>query len=273
MLLYREYDPHLALRCFVKCYWIWQTDLTHKWGTQERILPDGCTELLFDFGEPVRQNHSGASTSLAVKSQMAGQLSSAFEFRPPGAINVLGVRFHAHGIFPFLRLPLAEMTDRIVALHDVWNGLAKELGQRLIETCDDRQRIDLVEDFLLFMIRKHDIRPDTHVKNAVECIATNDGLISIEELSRQIGLGKRQLERKFALQVGVSPKLYTRIIRFQRIFRIIQRAEKYEWPEVLVDCGYYDQSHLIKDFRAISGRTPSEYFSASDTMARLFQLG
>ncbi|MCZ6775623.1 MAG: AraC family transcriptional regulator [Ignavibacteria bacterium] len=223
-------------------------------------MPDGCTELLFDFGE-------------AKRSQMAGQLSSAFEFQPSGAINLLGVRFHAHGIFPFLHLPLLEMTDRVVALHEVWNSLSKELGPRMFEASEDRRKIDLVEDLLLTMVGKRDLRPDTHVKNAVECIVSNEGQISIEELTRQIGLGRRQLERKFALQVGVSPKLYTRIIRFQKIINLVQKAEDYEWPDVLVDCGYYDQSHLIRDFKAFSGRTPSDYFNADETMARLFQLG
>lgn len=204
---------------------------------------------------------------------MAGQLSSAFDFQPSGSINLLGVRFHAHGIFPFLHLPLVEMTDRVVALHEVWNNFSKELEPRLFEAPDDRRRINLVEDLLLTMVGKYDMHADTHVKNAVECIASKQGLISIEELTGQIGLGRRQLERKFALQVGVSPKLYTRIIRFQKIFNLVQRTEKYKWPDVSVDCGYYDQSHLIRDFKTFSGRTPSDYFNADDTMARLFQLG
>ncbi len=271
MLLYREFDPHLALRCFVKCYWIWQTDSTHRWGTQERILPDGCTELLFNFGESVQQSHSGARENAVERSQIAGQLSTAFRFQPSGSINLLGVRFHAHGIFPFLDLPLAEVTDRVVGLSEIWTGLAKELEQRLYEACEDQQRIDRVEDCLLTMVKKRDMRPDTHVENAVKCIAKNDGLITIEELSDRIGIGIRQLERKFALHVGISPKLYARIIRFQKIFKVIERVENYEWPGVLVDCGYYDQPHLIRDFKALSGRTPSDYFKSDEAMARLFQ--
>jgi transcriptional regulator GlxA family with amidase domain len=117
------------------------------------------------------------------------------------------------------------------------------------------------------------MQPDTRLENAVDCIAANQGLISIEELTRQVGLGRRQLERKFALHVGVSPKLYTRIIRFQRILDLVQKAERFEWPDVSVNCGYYDQSHLIRDFKAFSGRTPDDYLSADETMARLFLFG
>lgn len=273
MLLYREFDPHPALRRFVRCYWIWKTDLTHRWGTQERILPDGCPELLFNFGKLVRESNSGIYERSAISSRIAGQLSSAFDFQPSGPINLLGVRFHAHGLFPFLNLPLTELTDRVVALHEVWDSLSKELRPRILEGSDDRQRINFVETLLLTIVGKHDMQPDTRIKNAVNCIAFNQGLISIEELTRQVGLGRRQLERKFAIHVGVSPKLYTRIVRFQRIFDLVQRAERYEWPDVSLDCGYYDQSHLIRDFKAFSGRTPDDYFGADETLARLFQFG
>ena len=272
-MLYREISPHEALGRFVQCYWVWRTDSAHQWGERERILPDGCTELLFDLAGPARETSSDAHELSEKGAALAGQLSSAIEFQPIGAMDVLGVRFHAHGIFPFLGHPLVELTDRVVALHEIWDDLSDELWSKLREASGDRQRIKLVEHALLILARKRDLHPDSHVQNAVECIAANGGLISIEQLVHEVGLGRRQLERKFALQVGVSPKLYTRIIRLQKFLGQVQRTREYEWPSVVIDCHYYDQSHLIRDFKALCGQTPSEFFGSDHAMARMFMSG
>ena len=273
MMLYREISPHVALRRFVQCFWVWRTDSSYQWGKRERILPDGCTELLFDFADPAQQTDSDVNALSKKSTKLAGQLSSAIEFQPIGAMDILGVRFYAHGIFPFLNHPLVEITDRVVALHEIWNDFSNELWPMLHEASGDRQRIKLVEHALLTLVRKQDLHPDVHVKNAVECIASSNGLISIERLARELGLGRRQLERKFVLQVGVSPKLYTRIIRLRKFLSLVQRAGEYEWPSVVFDCGFYDQSHLIRDFKALSGQTPSEFFGSDHAMARMFLSG
>lgn len=273
MLFYREIVPHTALASFVKCFWIWRADSAQPWANRESILPDGCTELLFDFTEPMNQGGADPSATSEREFELAGQLSFAREFRQIGAINMLGVRFHAHGIFPFLGHPLFELTDRVVSLNEVWRSLSKDLSPVLLEAPDDRRRIQLVERALLSLVRKQELHPDFHVRNAVECINANGGLITVEALACEVGLGRRQLERKFALQVGISPKLYTRVLRLRRIMSLVQHVEEYDWARVVADCHFYDQSHLLRDFKALSGQTPSEFFDSNDSLARLFTSG
>ncbi len=270
-MLYRELAPHIALRSFVECFWVWRTDSAHQWEQGERILPDGCTELLFDFGELTRQTGSYPQAPNKAGGELAGQLSSAFEFQPIGALDVLGVRFHAQGIFPFLDHPLTELTDRVVPLREIRSSLSKQLWPMLLQETDDRQRIRLVEQALLSLTSKNDLRPDSHLRNAVKCIEGNYGLISIDDLSREIGLGRRQLERKFALQVGITAKRYTRIVRFKRILSLVQRTNSYDWQSVAANCGYYDQSHLIREFKEFSGQTPSRLLGADRALSLIFQ--
>jgi len=273
MLLYREIDPHVALRPFVQCFWLWRTSPSYRWRKRERILPDGCTELLFDLGDPNCQTAPGSRVLSESNSKVAGQLTSAFEFQSVGTMNMLGVRFHAHGIFPFLKQPLAELTDSVVALKEIWPSLSNELSPHLLAASGDRQRIESVERVLLRLLHKQELQPEPHLQNAVKCISANAGLISIEQLAREIGLGKRQLERIFSLQVGVSPKHYARITRLQRILRLLQRADKYDWPNIVVNCRFYDQSHLTRDFKELTGLTPTEFFGSDQTMARLLLSG
>ena len=102
------------------------------------------------------------------------------------------------------------------------------------------------------------------------------GRIRIAELSARLGLGGRRLERAFQRQIGVSPKLFTRIVRFQRVFELVQAGLPcpgriaIDWAMLALDCGYFDQSHLIRDFRRFSGQSPAAYFDSEHRLSDLF---
>jgi transcriptional regulator GlxA family with amidase domain len=109
----------------------------------------------------------------------------------------------------------------------------------------------------------------TAVSVAVEEMLRAGGLVEIGDVAAGVGLSPRQFERRFRAEVGLPPKLFCRIQRFQRIFQALESGPA-KWADVAVDCGYYDQAHLIRDFRAFAGETPVELMAEDTDLARHF---
>ena len=103
----------------------------------------------------------------------------------------------------------------------------------------------------------------------VQRIIMSDGRQSVARLSQDIGLTGRQLERKFQIMVGISPKLLARIIRFQKVFKAMGQAAA-SWSAVAYECGYYDQAHLIHDFRTFSGESPTAFYNYDHEVSEYF---
>ena len=110
---------------------------------------------------------------------------------------------------------------------------------------------------------------DALLEAAVGCVLRNAGRISVDALAREVRVGPRDLERRFQEKVGLGPKRFCRIVRFQDVFRQGGLDED-AWAGVAVDCGYYDQPHFIKEFKRITGETPPEFFSRLDPVAGFF---
>jgi AraC-like DNA-binding protein len=107
-------------------------------------------------------------------------------------------------------------------------------------------------------------RRDDHLtQEAIETIEISKGRITIEQLSRQLGLSRRHLTRKFKERIGITPKQLCRNIRFKKVYRLIETAPDCNWADVALTCGYYDQSHLINEFKHFTGISPDAYFFSS----------
>jgi len=218
-MLYREVSPCPALRPFVRCYWTLAGRMN---GIPEpqRVFPDGSMEMVFHFAEPF--SHEGRKQARML---LAGQVWEPLVLQPSRHCDVLGVRFEPGGSAAFLRFPQQEAAGRIVSLDDVWAVTARRFYERLGNAAD---RIVMLERMLLEM-RPEDAMPSR-------------------------GLSARQYRRRFEAAVGISPKLFARIARFQRSLEWIGNAPP---VEVALACGYYDQAHLIRDWKQFAGMTPS----------------
>jgi transcriptional regulator GlxA family with amidase domain len=124
-----------------------------------------------------------------------------------------------------------------------------------------------VEDCLNKWVRN--ARRDSWILDLAATIVSEAGLISVDALASSAGISARQLERRFLQEVGVAPKLLCRILRFQRIFHSI-RAHDGRWATVAADCGYYDQAHLIRDFKQFAGQTPSVFLDQPGALTEAF---
>jgi AraC-like DNA-binding protein len=193
-----------------------------------RILPDGCADFVFDLTD---------GEAMAV-----GTMTRPLVLDGAISPNFLGVRFRPGCAAAFLRIPLAEITDARVTLRDVWRDAPETIDVATLENALLRR---LVPD------------RDARVDAAISRIATTNA--RIDDIARDIGISRQHLARQFQHHVGVSPKTFARVMRFRRLLASLPERVDVDWAEVAVGHGYYDQSHLIDEFRELAGTTPGVF--------------
>jgi AraC-like DNA-binding protein len=255
---YHEIRPRAPLNSFVECFWTLEGDGPTVGGSPERILPDGCVELVLNFGERFSQ-HTEGKRSLQPRHFLVGQMSGPILISPTGTVQLLGIRFHPGGTLPFFRVPMTELTDRVVEL----GGVSTELERELLLA----EKTQAIESVLLARLVRGNY--DSSPLRLAARIVSSAGLVSIDKLASEAGISSRQLERRFMRDVGVGPKLLSRILRFQQVFRAVERVDP-AWASIAVECGYYDQAHLIRDFNQFAGQTPAVLFSQQSSLTEAF---
>ena len=261
---YCELKPHYPLRRFVECFWTLESDVPAT--NPERILPDGCVELILNFGAEFSQ-HCEGQQKLQPRNFLVGQMTGPILISPTGAVQLMGIRFHPGGTLPFLRLPLQEITDQIVDLGGLSSKLERDLLHAASASSSLMDKVTAVEEFLTseLLSGKHDSR----LMMLAARIVDSGGLVSVDQLANDAGISSRQLERRFLREVGLGPKLLGRIIRFQQVFRAVEQCDA-AWATVAIECGYYDQAHLIRDFHQFARQTPAVLFGHQSALTESF---
>jgi len=263
---YRVYTPHALLLPYVKCYWSLEAD-SRAMATAERIFPDGCVELLFHYGDRFRKYTGPQQSILQPRSFIHGQIRSYIELEATGAAGMFGVRFQPMGLQAFVLMDALELSGLNVETEQVWGKAGDELSDRMLNASCGTERAQIVDAFLLRNLRgnMHSI----HMLSwCVQQIQHSAGSITVDTLAREVNVGRRQLERRFMAGVGLSPKILSRIIRFQNVLQLIGQNRINSLTALAYEGGYYDQPHFIRDFREFTGMSPRTYFSADLELAR-----
>lgn len=263
---YCEIKPAPPLNRFVECFWTLESDTPSDSIQPERILPDGCVELILNFGAEFSQ-HCDGRLKLQPRSFLVGQMTGPILISTTGVVQSLGIRFHPGGTLPFLRVPLQELTDQVVELGSLSSRLERDLmaassGSPLLSG-----KIAAMENLLTTQLTG--CRHESWLLSLAARIVGSGGLVSVDTLATDAGISSRQLERRFLREVGVGPKLLGRILRFQQVFRAVERSDA-AWASVAVECGYYDQAHLIRDFKEFARQTPSVLFANQSLLTESF---
>lgn len=168
---------------------------------------------------------------------------------------------------PFLRTPMHEFTDQVIE----FESLAPALHRSLLAASEDvtgmSERVAAVESLLLNHLSR--CKQDSWLLPLAARVVSSGGLISVDYLANSAGVSNRQLERRFLHEVGVGPKLLSRILRFQQVFQAVERCDG-GWAPVALECGYYDQAHLIRDFNQFAHQTPSVLFAEQSQLSQSF---
>jgi AraC-like DNA-binding protein len=227
---------------------------------RDRILPSGMSQLLINLGPPQYRVAPGPPEVRVpfVDIWYSGLHQGPIDTEAPHGNALLGVAFSARGGFPWLGERMDGLSDRIIALADALGDGALALRERLLNTDSLAARFRVVERWLLARLKPRTIVHPA-VRWAVDQIAASGGRVAIEALATQTGFTRKHLGNLFQQQVGVSPKSLARIHRFRGALDILNRADgEVPWAALAEQCGFYDQSHLINEFRRFTGFSPVE---------------
>ena len=253
---YREYPVNPALAPFVKCIWSLESTLSTYDAPWERILPDGCLELVFHFRDPFLSRFANGEEVLQPFSFVVGQMRRFLEIKPAGQTGFVAVRFYAHGAYRFFPRSLNDVAAGVVHLPEVWRTRGKEWTDRVASARGMQRRIQVVEQLLMTALCRYG-RKDPAVDQCLNLIALSEGQGSVIRLAAEIGLSSRHLNRRFQTAVGLTPKEFSRLQRFLSALRRV-KDQKEALTEIAVACGYFDQAHFNHDFREFAGMAPGE---------------
>lgn len=227
---------------------IWLSEGYAPRHSQERLMPSGLMNLV------VTWDAHGATWSGVSGVQTTSMLLDTSE-----TLNVFGVSFKAGGGFPFLPMPAGELHNLQVPLDAVWSSTeARALSQQLAEACAPARKFHIIERALLAVV--HDrLMPHPAVRYAVAALDDVLHPRSITSIVDRIGMSQRRFIELFRNEVGVTPKAYARVRRFQHVLRSVEHATQVDWADVALSSGYFDQAHFVHDFREFAGVTPSTY--------------
>ena len=270
-MLFRTYIPGPPLDGYVDRFWL-SSDAPAR--PSERILPSGTVDLVINLStdeiriyddpcDPARaQRYHGVAVS--------GPYRNSFRVDPIPQASMIGVHFRPGGAVRVLGVPAHELAGAHVDLDAVWGSSAGELRERLCAAATPVKRFAVLEKALVsrlgWSLPRHDAIPI-----ALDAFEQADAAVRVRDIAREVGLSQRRFIQLFTAEVGLTPKLYGRVRRFQRARELVRRVTEPDWAALAVTCGFFDQSHLIRDFEEFSGLSPEAYLSQRPNRALLNQ--
>ena len=239
------HTPRAPLDAFVDFFWIYEGYAApHQ---RERVMPVPTLDVVFTL------DSSGRALS-----GVSGARSKAFLLDTSLPFSAIGIHFRPGGGFPFFGIPVGELHNQMVSLDTLWRAFAGTISDQLWEARGAEARFLILERALLARARGQFDRHSA-VTGAVALFDRLHGAISVGDAVERTGLSQRRLIELFWNEVGLSPKRYCRVRRFNDVLRRIERVDDVDWTDIAHACGYFDQAHFNHDFRAFAGLNPSEY--------------
>jgi len=255
---YKTYTPHKDLSSMVNFYWVLEVEHDEH-SNKQRIIPDGCIEMAFILGDDIKRYISEVEYILQPRSMVLGQTVEPFYIQPTGYVNSFSVSFYPDGFANFVTEPIQNLRNKETPISLLFGEQeAAELEKRIVEATDTGDRIRIIEKFLFSKLSdKNTI--DHIVKSTVDILFSTKGNVTINRVIKDDPSKRRQLERKFLSQIGISPKQLCKVIRMQSALKLLLNKEEESLTSIAYKSEYYDQSHFIKDFKEFTGVSPSEF--------------
>jgi len=258
-MLYRAYKPSPPLADFVDSFWFYEGyEVPHE---RERLLPDGTVELVINLNEDcirVYDSDDADDFHTIPGCVVSGPRTEFFVIDTQSAAMTVGVHFKPGGAFPFFKTPPAELWNQSVGLDCLWGAASTHLRERLLESPTPEDKFFVLEQCLLERVAKP-LERHPAVAFALDRFSRRAPAATVSSVVGQVGFSQRRFIEMFDNEVGLTPKLFCRVSRFQRIIRTAHALGEINWAHLALDCGYYDQPHFIHDFQSFAGITPSEY--------------
>ena len=269
---YQEFEPPANLAPHVHCLWSFEAE---EAGVEQAVPPDGRCELIVDLATPYEELTVAGAWEVQPRRLFAGQLTRPLVLRSRGPVSVLGLRFTPAGAWAFVDGPLSACNDRRIALAALHGAgaeaalaaaLARAGASGDIDAAAGARR-DVVCAYVARQVAARGGRRDAAVERCVSLLQGSEGRVPLAELVAASGLGERQLQRRFAEVVGISPRALGGVIRLRRVFEALRESPLATWSEHAQTAGFFDHPQMARDFRRLIGRTPTRWAEAGPGLA------
>ena len=254
---YLTIPPSPKLAPYVRMFWVYEGEASAAQPYIYRGYADGCTEMVFHF-RGVYDQLIGDERVGSIAAGIHAQTRHHTRFVVDCDWAIFGCYLYPFALPKLFGFPASDFTDQLTPFNLILGSEGAELEERMLTAGDNERRVSILTDFLerrLCSVRTNEPKIFASISHIIE----TRGLVNVRHLAREYFFSERQFERKFKEFAGFSPKMYSRIIRFQAALK--EYGKNKSLTDIALDCGYYDQSHFINDFREFTGYKPKVYFS------------
>lgn len=269
---YAELPAPPPLDALVHCFWFLRGSLAGA--PAQPVLPDGRMEIVLHLAEPFAEVGPDGVARGQAEALLAGQLLAPINLIPRGPADVIGIRFRTEAARSMLGFSALDVTGRVEGLAAMDPKLAGELmgaaTRRRKDARTQGRNEELVEALSAVLQRSVRSEPSPLVREAVRGLAGPGGT-TLRELTGKLGVTLRTLERRVTADTGLGPKPLQRVLRFRSALRLLEQSPRGQWSRAAIRAGYYDQAHMIREFRGFAGMPPSTYFQVELPLSRAIQ--
>jgi len=248
--------PPAHLRDYVQYYWTLESDETENGIKTFRTIADGSPGLIFQHSE------NGGFSQFDKKLPsifLYGQTTTCTEIRSPAAFKAIGVYFTPHVLKTLFGFRANELTDTCIDIEATAESRDFRLNEQLLNAPNTLEQVDIISAYLTAQVCKNEMQMDAPISYALMQIIQTKGLISLKDLQHELGMSERNFERRFQHNIGLSPKLYCRISRFQASLSQLRNKKYDKLSDIAFEQEYSDQSHFIRAFKEFAGLLPNQY--------------
>jgi AraC-like DNA-binding protein len=255
---YMEFRPIPALADLIQVIWVMESEQSSDAYPRELIMPDGIVELVFHYGDPLYTWQDGIRFRQP-RSFAVSMMRKCIAIESSGPPGILAVRFYPWGAYHFFTRPIASFLDQTIGTDQLWADHG-DVTSDVLSMEGAERKVARVQQFLAAQLDRYK-RDEPAVDAAVKLIRHSRGRLGIDDVCTRTGFSSKQLGRKLTGSVGVTPKIFSRVTRFLDICSRLDDQEHVTLSRLAHDCGFHDQAHFIKEFKAFSGFTPREFFT------------
>ena len=223
-----------------------------------KLFADGHLSIVFSVGAGYRIEGLWHPRPSGPSGHLIGSMSSAQTATHGERLVQVGAYFRASGSAVFTRVPARELANRVIAVEDLWGPGTEEVETAIHQSHGDAERVNRLERALLKrLVPGRDYQGNLNVAGLTKSVLALRGQCRVESLACDAGVSRQHLTRVFRESIGVTPKLYCRLVRFKAALAYAGNSAGTDWARIAVETGYNDQSHMIAEFRQFSSFTPA----------------
>lgn len=246
--------PTPLLRDFVQDYWF-VCSQEYALYREEFLHPTGGMGIIFNYGDVFSLDDHLVTANMCLD----GTNSFSRRLNWAGRVDAVGIRFKTAGAYPFFAMPIYEMIDHPYDLADLQIPYIHDIYEQVYLAVSIEEQAKILDQWLLNLVNNNRIA-DSTVQGAIQLFQRSHGLQSVQAIGDNIGISTRQLQRQYKAQIGISPKQFAKLLRIEHTRAVIKTQSNPSLADVAYQAGYYDQSHLIREFKSVVGMTPGAYF-------------